>query len=107
LTSPLPADVGSPCRPGLDHVEHLRHELGGARLMVGRCTPSASAVLVHGVDEALGQRREWFAVLGGALDDLVVDVGDVAHVGDMPAAPAASGCTMSNTTSTRAWPRWQ
>jgi hypothetical protein len=39
----------------------------------------AIVVLVHELDEALGQRLNALAVLGGPLDDLVVDVGDVPH----------------------------
>ena len=45
--------------------------------------PSARAVLVHRRDEALGERTDGLAVLGRAADDLVVDVGDVAHVGEL------------------------
>jgi hypothetical protein len=32
------------------------------------------------------KRLNWLAVLGGTADDLVVDVGDVAHVGEAEAA---------------------
>jgi len=42
--------------------------------------PRACAVLVHRGDETAGELRDRFAVLDGALDDLVVDVRDVAHV---------------------------
>ena len=40
------------------------------------------------LDEASGNRVDRLAVLGGAPDDLVVDVGDVADVGDAVAARA-------------------
>ena len=43
--------------------------------------PESAAVLVHVSGEALRQRTEVFPVLVRAGDDLVVDVGDVAHVG--------------------------
>jgi hypothetical protein len=43
-------------------------------------------VLVQRVDHAVGQRADALAVLDGAADDLVVDVGDVAHVGHVEAA---------------------
>jgi hypothetical protein len=75
--------------------------------MVRRQHAQGEAVLVHGVDEALGQGGERLAVLGGALDDLVVDVGDVADVGDCRPDARSQRVIMSNTTSTRAWPRWQ
>jgi len=45
-------------------------------------------VFVHGADEAPSQRLDRRAALGRALDDLVVDVGDIAHVGDAQAARA-------------------
>jgi hypothetical protein len=44
------------------------------------------------------------AVVQGAPDDLVVDVGDVAHVGDAPALARSQRCTTSKATIERAWP---
>jgi hypothetical protein len=54
--------------------------LGGARLVVGAGDTELLAILVHRRDEAFGERVDRLAILGGAPDDLVVDVGDVAHV---------------------------
>ena len=71
-----------------DQLEHLRHVARGARLVVGLFHAERRHVLVHGADVALGERRHALALLGGAADDLVVDVGDVAHVGDAQAAGA-------------------
>src|ERR1700683_697878 len=68
------------------HVDDLRHVLRGARLVIGWQHAEALAILVHGVDEALRQGLDWFAVLGRAPDDLVIDIGDVAHIGQ-PIAP--------------------
>ncbi len=48
----------------------------------------AGLVLVHGGDHSLDQRLERLAVLAGTADDLVVDVGDVTHVGHVVAAVA-------------------
>ena len=65
---------------------------GRARLDVRLLDPQCRRILVHEADEARGQVEDALAVLGRALDDLVVDVGDVAHVGDREAArtqPAA------------------
>jgi len=73
--------------PG-DHLEHLRHELGRARLVVGLFHPERGRVLVHGADEARGQLADRLATLGGAADDLVVDVRDVPHISDAVAACA-------------------
>lgn len=42
-------------------------------------------VLVQGLDHAVGQRAYGFAVFDGAFDDLVVNVRDIAHVGDLQA----------------------
>ncbi len=64
-----------------DHRQHLRHVFGGARLAVGALHAERVGIFVHGGDEAVGERADGLAVLDRALDDLVVDVGDVAHVG--------------------------
>ena len=64
-------------------LEHLRHVLGRARLVrrAARCRarrrPRASPRCISSVSAPIG-----IAALERALDDLVVDVGDVAHVGD-------------------------
>ena len=43
-------------------------------------------ILMHRIDEALRQRMDGLFVLRSTLDDLVVDVGDVAHVGHVVTA---------------------
>jgi hypothetical protein len=70
----------------LDHSQHLRHILGGARFGVGTCNAERRLVLMHRLDETAGQRRDRLAVLHGSTDDLVLDVGDVANVGHAIAA---------------------
>ncbi len=40
-------------------------------------------VLVQGLDHAVGQRAYGFAVLDCAPDDLVVNIGDIAHIGHL------------------------
>ena len=72
----------------LRHRDDLGDVLGGARLRIGRLQAEQRAVLVHGGDEAARERPPVLAVLRRALDDLVVDVRDVAHVGDGIAARA-------------------
>ena len=65
-----------------NEVEHLRDEFGGARLVRGRKAPETQHVLLHCSGEFVGEFLRGDAALGGALDDLVVDVGDVAHERD-------------------------
>jgi hypothetical protein len=50
--------------------------------VVGAAHAQRLAVLVVGTDEALRERTHRLAVLVGALDDLVVDVRDVADERD-------------------------
>ncbi len=69
----------------LDQRQHLRHVFGGARHVGRRENAQRAGVLVHVLGEARGQLRNGLAVFHRALDDLVVDVGDVAHVGDIVA----------------------
>ena len=66
-----------------DHADHLRrYDCGGARLDVGGSASSAAMSSWKASVGARGQRVDRLAVLGGAVDDLVVDVGDVADIGD-------------------------
>ena len=71
-----------------DHGQHLRHIVGGAGLQLRPLDTQGIGVLVQGVDHAIGQAADGFAVFNGALDDLVVNVGDVAHVSDLQARGA-------------------
>src|SRR5690606_27058959 len=68
------------------HRDDARHVLGRPRLVIGTQNPQAIVVLVHRTYEAIGERLHALAVLGGARDDLVVDVGDVADEDDLVAA---------------------
>ncbi len=65
-----------------DHVEHALHVLRRARLDIGFFDAERRGVLVHRLDEARGQRLDGLVVVLRAPDDLVVDIGDIAHVGD-------------------------
>ena len=60
------------------------------------------AVLMHGDREAPRQIGPVLAVCGRALDDLVVDVGDVAHVGHFVAERAQIALHQIETVSMRA-----
>ena len=71
-----------------DDLQHLRHVIGGARIVVGTLDAQRIGVAVHLLDHARGQRADGFTVLHRAPDDLVVDVGDVADIRDAQAASA-------------------
>src|SRR5690606_25127426 len=73
---------------GLHHREHAVDVLRGTRLDIRAQHAEARLVLVHGGDHALDQRFERLTVVLGAADDLVVDVGNVAHIGDVIASMA-------------------
>ena len=72
----------------LDHADDLVHVARGARFLVGPQHAELVRVLVHGGDEAAGERIDGFLVFIRALDDLVVDVGNVADVRDRQSARA-------------------
>src|SRR3989344_4327124 len=72
----------------LDHAPDLRHVGGRARLVARFHDAQLCRVLVHGPDEARAERRDVFVVLPHELDDLVVNVGDVADVRDLEPARA-------------------
>ena len=68
-----------------NQARHLRHIVGGPGFMLGPLDAQGIGILVQGIDHALGQRAQGLAVIHCALDDLVVNVGDVAHVFDLVA----------------------
>ena len=68
-----------------DQGQHLRHELGGTRLVGGALNAQRVGVLVQGHDHAVRQGANGLAVFNRTADDLVVDIGDVAHIGDLQA----------------------
>ena len=65
----------------LDHANNAVHVARGAWLLIGPQHAEPVRVRVHGLNEAASQRIDVLAVFVGALDDLVVDVGNIAHVG--------------------------
>ena len=69
-----------------DHLDNLLHILCGLGLLVGNHHIQGGKILVHGLDETLSQGIERLAVRQGAIDDLVVYVGDVARVIHLVAA---------------------
>ena len=81
-------DVGVPARDKLpDEVEHALDVLGGVRPVVG----SLHVEAVHEAEVDLfvlaGELGLGDSAFGSAGDDLVFDVGDVAHVGDVETGP--------------------
>ncbi len=67
----------------LDHRDHLRHMRGAARLDIGRQRAERGHVLVVLRGRATGQLLDRLAIVAGGIDDLVVDIGDVAHITHM------------------------
>lgn len=67
----------------LHHGDDLADVGGGARFDVRAHHAEGVEVLVHVADQALGEVVTGDLGLGGALDDLVVHVGDVAHIGEI------------------------
>jgi hypothetical protein len=64
----------------------------GPGLRVRRQDAEGIRIRMHGLDEPIGQGAEGLAVVIGAIDDLVVDVGDVAHIVDVePLGPQVTG----------------
>ena len=66
---------------GLDHGQDLVDVGGRPGFLRGGQDPQGGGVLVHGLNEPCRQVAEGLAALIGAVDDLVIDVGDVAHIG--------------------------
>ncbi|RMW03599.1 hypothetical protein ALP03_05868 [Pseudomonas amygdali pv. tabaci] len=73
---------------GLDHRVHASDVIGGTRLHVRLEDIEARLVLVHGVDHARSQRVERLTVVTRTIDDLVVNIGDVAHISQLVTAEA-------------------
>ncbi len=71
-----------------DEREHLRHVFGRARLDIRRLNAELGDVSVHRCDHLVGQRADRDTAIQCTADDLVVDVGDVAHILDFVAAGA-------------------
>src|SRR5690606_28931691 len=71
-----------------DDVEHLPDILGGARFAVGRLHTQGALVSMHGGDIVFGNLADAAPGFHGPPDDLVVDVGDVAHIVDGQSARA-------------------
>ena len=66
-----------------DHCGHLRNILGRPRLDIGRQSAERRHVLVKSRRRARRQRGDRLVVLAGGGVDLVLDVGDVAHIADV------------------------
>ena len=71
-----------------NHAQHLGHVFGGTRLVGGAFNAQRIGILVQRVDHAIGQAADGFTVFHGALDDLVVNIRDIAHIGHTVAAGA-------------------
>ena len=65
-----------------NHAQHLRHVLSGAWLMRWALNAQGIGVLMQRLDHAIGQRPNGFTVVHRTLNDLVINIGDVAHIGN-------------------------
>ena len=65
-----------------DHTEHFGNVVRGAWFDGGWLDAQPANVTVHGGDHLIGQRPNGDAPLERSFDDLVVNVGDVANIGD-------------------------
>jgi hypothetical protein len=91
-----------------DHCDHVRHMLGRVRRDVGRSDAERAHVVQIMLLVAGGDHRRVDALVGRGLDDLVVDVRDVAGVDKLvgPISMTEQTGETSNTTAGRALPIW-
>ena len=68
---------------GLDHCVHARDMVRGTGLHIRLEDIEARLVFMHCRNHALGQRLERLAVFAGTIDDLVFNVRDIAHIGQV------------------------
>lgn len=80
-------DITIVCRVGkaffnqrFNHCYDIADMPRGTRLVTWRQDVEASFVLMHGIDHTLGQRGDTFTILIGTLENLIVDIGNIAHV---------------------------
>ena len=66
-----------------DEVEHFLHVFGGAGFFGRSKHAEGIAVFVHGSNVTIRQLLNGFTTLVGAVNDFVVDIGNVAHVLDL------------------------
>ena len=69
-----------------DQIKHLWHIFRCARLVIRTLNAQRQRVLVHEANEPIRQFANRLVVLRRALDDFVIDIGDIAHVGHFEAA---------------------
>ena len=65
---------------GLHHRDDICHMCSCSRLLGRRDNTQPRLILMHRGNKALGQRVTAFAIFTGSLDDLVIDIGDIAHI---------------------------
>ena len=66
-----------------DHGNHLVNEGGGTRLMVRRQRPQCGYIAVKAGDRIVTQLPDINIAFSGTGDDLVINIGDVAHIGHL------------------------
>ena len=71
---------------------HAGDIIRGTRLHVRLADIESRFVFMHCSDHARGEHLKRFAVFTGTVDDLVFDVGDVAHIGQIVTAKTQPAC---------------
>ena len=101
--------AGTPRRPSSSSRDvrgDRRDRLDRADVVRRRDDPQRLHVLAEQRGLAHRQDHPVLAVAGGALQQRVVDVGDVLHVAHVVAGVAPGRLTRSNVIIVAAWPRW-
>ena len=57
--------------------------LGRSRLAIRTAAAQRLFILPHCSDEAIGQLGDALTIFIGAVDDLIIDVGDITHIIDL------------------------
>ncbi len=71
-----------------DHGYHVVNMSGRTRLDVGLQDAEFCRIIIHRGNEFGGEVADCDASLVRTIDDLVVDIGDIAHIGDIEAGSA-------------------
>ena len=80
----IAADLGKTLvYQGLDHIDNSGDGLGGARLLIRWQHRQSSFIFMHGLDKAFGKCGELFLIFSGAMNNFVVYVGHIPHIGQM------------------------
>ncbi len=72
----------------LDHGDHLIDMIGGARLYIRTLIVERRHIGVELIGAARGDGGDILSARARGINDLVIDIGDVPHIGDLRIEPA-------------------